>query len=601
MRGIVQALRLTWQTSRSLTCFYLAIALLGALPSLVTAWLTKTLIDLLAAGGAQTGEVVGIGFALAGSGLLMAVVPFATQFAQKETERRVGLVAQDRLFRATETFTGMARFEDPGFLDKLRLAQQYGGATPGVVVGTALSATRTTLTAAGFLGSLLILSPWLPVLVLASAVPVLLAELAVARRRATLQSDLGPVERREFFYRELLTNVQAAKEIRLFGIGGFLRDRMSAERREANGRLTRMDVRDLLVQTGTGLLTATLAGGALLWALLAALDGRISIGDISLLIAAIAGVQNAVVALMRDIGNAHHQLLLFNSYLDVLAAEPDLPVRPDPLPVPELTDGIEFRDVWFRYGPDQPWVLRGVSFRIGAGHTLGLVGRNGAGKSTLIKLLCRMYDPVRGSIHWDGTDLRDVDPRVLRERIGAVFQDYMQYDLSAAENVGLGDLRRSFDPVMIEAAARRAGAHDFVTALPRSYDTLLSRLFFEGDDRRTAGVTLSGGQWQRLAIARAYARGNRDLIILDEPSSGLDAEAEREVHEGLSTHRAGLTSLLISHRLGSLRAADQLLVLDEGQIVEQGDHAELLGVGGLYAHLFSLQAEGYQALVQEAS
>lgn len=602
MRGIAQAFRLTWETSKPLTCLYVFLTLVGAVPTLATAWLTKELLDELTSGTAESGQVLWIGVALATAGLVTALTPYSTQFAQKETERRIALVAQDRLFAATERFTGMGRFEDPKFLDKLRLAQQYGGATPGVLVGTALSTTRTALMTLGFLGSLVILSPWLPLLVLASAIPVLFAELAVARRRATMQYELGPIERREFFYRELLTNLQAVKEIRLFGIGGFLRDRMSSERRDANGRQTRVDLRDLGIQTATGLLTSVLAGSALLWAVMAARNGRISIGDISLLVAAIAGVQSAVAGLLRDIGNAHQQLLMFRSYLFVLESGPDLPIPATPRPVPTLAEGIEFRDVWFRYGPDQPWVLCGVDLTIEAGRTVGLIGRNGAGKSTLIKLLCRMYDPVRGSIRWNGIDLREFDPAELRDRIGAVFQDYMKYDLTAAENIGLGDVGRSFDQAAIEAAALRAGSHEFISALPSRYETLLSRIFFQGEmGDLTVGVTLSGGQWQRLAIARAYARGDRDLVILDEPSSGLDAEAESEVHRGLTEHRTGRTSLLISHRLGSLRAADQLVVLDDGRIVEQGDHDQLLRRQGIYAHLFELQAEGYQAALPEAS
>ncbi len=542
MRGIRQALRLTWQTSKLLTGLFILMTLVAVVPGLAVAWLTKALIDTLTGGGAETGEVVALGLALALAGLVGGVAPFALQYAQKETERRLGLVTQDKLFAATERFTGMVRFEDPEFLDRLRLAQQYGGATPGIVVATALSMVRTSLTAIGFLGSLVILSPWIPVLVLGSALPVLVCEVAVARRRAMVQNGLGPIERRELFYRELLTNVQAA------------------------------------------------------------LHGTISLGDISLLLASIAGVQTAMLGLMRDVGNAHQQLLLFENFLVVLDSGPDLPVAVPPRPVPPLRDRIEFRDVWFRYGPDQPWVLAGVSFTVEAGRTVGLIGRNGAGKSTLVKLLSRMYDPVRGSILWDGVDLRELDPAGLRDRIGAVFQDYMKYDLTAAENIALGDISRRTDRAMIESASRNAGSHAFVSRLPRSYDTLLSRIFFEGElGRRTAGVTLSGGQWQRLAIARAYARGERDLVILDEPSSGLDAEAEAEVHRGLSEHRAGRTSLLISHRLGSLRIADDLVVLDEGQVVEQGTHDSLVRRGGLYAGLFALQAEGYRTALTEAS
>ncbi|MFD7657931.1 ABC transporter ATP-binding protein, partial [Actinosynnema sp. NPDC059797] len=280
----------------------------------------------------------------------------------------------------------------------------------------------------------------------------------------------------------------------------------------------------------------------------------------------------------------------------------DLPVAAEPVPIPPLRSGIEFRDVWFRYSPAHPWILRGVSFTVEHGRSLGLVGRNGAGKSTLVKLLCRMYDPERGAILWDGVDLRALDPAELRLRIGAVFQDYMNYDMTAAENIGLGDLDVSGDRARVEAAAADAGADGFVSALPRGYETMLSRVFFQGDRvHGAAGVTLSGGQWQRLALARAYLRGERDLLVLDEPSSGLDAEAEYRVHRGLQEHRMGRTSVLISHRLGAVRDADVLVVLDEGVVVERGTHDRLMAQDGLYAKMFASQAEGYQQRLPEAS
>ncbi|WP_377272706.1 ABC transporter ATP-binding protein [Peterkaempfera sp. SMS 1(5)a] len=281
-------------------------------------------------------------------------------------------------------------------------------------------------------------------------------------------------------------------------------------------------------------------------------------------------------------------------------AGPDLPLATEPAAAEPLRRGVEFRDVWFRYSPEHPWALRGVSFTVPFGATVGLVGRNGAGKSTVVKLLCRFYDPTRGAILWDGVDLRDLDPAELRRRIGAVFQDYMEYDLTAAENIALGDVDHRGAPTTdagrIEAAARRAGAHEAVAALPQGYGTMLTRMFFgpdEGGDAE-AGVVLSGGQWQRLALARAVLRDGHDLLILDEPSSGLDAEAEHEIHSSLRAHRAGRTSLLISHRLGSIREADLLVVLEEGQVAERGSHDDLLLLGGIYQRLFDLQAQGYQ-------
>ncbi|MEV4252008.1 ABC transporter ATP-binding protein, partial [Spirillospora sp. NPDC049652] len=262
---------------------------------------------------------------------------------------------------------------------------------------------------------------------------------------------------------------------------------------------------------------------------------------------------------------------------------------------PPLRRGIEFRDVWFRYGDDLPWVLRGLDLTIPHGRAVALVGLNGAGKSTLVKLLCRMYDPVRGRILWDGEDIRDIPPEKLRDRVSAVFQDHMNYEMSARDNIAVGDLTALDDPSRLERAARRAGVHDRLAALPKGYDTPLTRMFaLDGDGDATSGVVLSGGQWQRLALARALVREDRDLMILDEPSSGLDPEAEHEVHTLMREHRRGGTSLLISHRLSAVRDADRVVVLEDGRITEQGTHDSLLEADGGYARLFRLQASGYQ-------
>jgi ATP-binding cassette subfamily B protein len=419
----------------------------------------------------------------------------------------------------------------------------------------------------------------------------LAAEVWLSRRRAAMLVGIGPNERREFFFQDLLLSAQAAKEIRLFGLAGHLRGLMREQRTAADAERRRSDRRETAVQSVMGGASALLAGAGLVWALLETLGGGRTVGDVSLFVAAVAGVQASITGLVGEVATIHQQALLFGHYLSVLTAPPDLRVRPEPGAVPELRRGIEFRDVWFRYSAEHEWALRGVSFTIPYGHSVGLVGRNGAGKSTVVKLLCRMYDPERGAILWDGVDLRDVDPAQLRRRIGSVFQDYMTYDMSAADNIGLGDLDAMGDRERITAAAGRAGADGFVGALPRGYDTLLSRIFLDGGE---TGVHLSGGQWQRLALARAYLRGGRDLLILDEPSSGLDAEAEHEIHSGLRRHRAGRTNLLISHRLGSIREADLIVVLDEGRVAERGSHADLLRLGGLYASLFAIQAEGYQ-------
>jgi ABC-type multidrug transport system fused ATPase/permease subunit len=327
----------------------------------------------------------------------------------------------------------------------------------------------------------------------------------------------GTAERREIFYTDLLSSVEAAKEIRLFGTGAFLRGRMLAERRAANTAKRAVDRREVVAQFVFGSLTALVSGAGLLWAIRAARAGHLTAGDITIFVAAVAGVQTS------------------------------------------------------------------------------LVGVNGAGKSTLVKLICRFYDPVRGAILWDGTNVRDFDITDLRERIGAVFQDYMHYDLTARENIGLGALTALSEPARIEEAAVRAGVHEGIRALPNGYEMLLSRMFFtesEKDDPVT-GVSLSGGQWRRLALARSLLRADADLIVLDEPSAGLDARAEHEMHASLRDLRRGRTSLLISHRMGAVRDADLIVVLSDGRVAEQGRHDDLLRAGGVYAELFTLRAAGY--------
>jgi ATP-binding cassette subfamily B protein len=322
--------------------------------------------------------------------------------------------------------------------------------------------------------------------------------------------------------------------------------------------------------------------------------GNIGAGDVMLFVAAIAGSQAAVTRIAAAIAGMHRHLLLFGHYLEVLAAEPDLPSPDVPHPLPALRRGIELRDVWFRYSEHHPWVLRGVNAFIPHGQAVALVGRNGSGKSTLIKLLCRFYDPTKGAILWDGIDIRETSAEELRRNITAVFQDFMHYDMTAAENIGLGDTDALGDEVRIERAAALAGVHQTLAGLPHGYQTLLTRMFAQSaEDATDSGVQLSGGQWQRVALARALVRSQRDLIILDEPGSGLDAAAEHEVHQRLRDHRAGRTSLLISHRLGSVRDADLILVLSHGELIERGTHTELIARDGEYALLFRLQSNGY--------
>ncbi|MET8024982.1 ABC transporter ATP-binding protein [Streptomyces avermitilis] len=588
---------LAWRAApRELAVLVALTVSLAAVP-VVTAWLTRLVLDSLT--GAGESELFALAAGLAATGLVAALLPPLGQFMAARFNRAASLRAVNRLYSAVNSFHGLARFEDPVFQDRLRMARGAAGQSVGRLVDGALRIAGGALTTVGFLTALYALDATMTALVTASAVPALVAELKLSRRRARTEWHVSAAQRREFFFQMLLSGLDAAKEIRLFGAGGFLKERMLAERRTADAEIHRTDRRELLTQGLNTLLSAVVAGAGLIWAALAARRGQLTVGEVSMFVAAVVGVQGALSGLIRSLADGHQQLLMMGHYLAVVRAGPDLSVPTGPpharAPLPALSRGVEFRDVWFRYAEDHPWILRGVNLFIPFGEAIALVGQNGAGKSTLVKLLCRFYDPTRGAVLWDGVDIRHIPVPQLRRRLGAVFQDYVPYDLTAAENIAIGDVDALTEPRRVQEAARRAGVHELLSRLPHGYDTMLSRTYArEAKHDDETGTALSGGQWQRLALARALLRDEPDLLILDEPSSGLDAEAEHDVHLRLRRHRSHRTSLLISHRLSAVRDADRIVVLADGRITEEGTHDALLLTGGTYAQLFTLQASGYQ-------
>ncbi|MFG2039139.1 ABC transporter ATP-binding protein [Dactylosporangium sp. NPDC048998] len=603
LRGLPAALRLVGRAAPGHLAAVAGLALCGALAPVAAARLLKAVLDTIVAAAHRPAVLVGLALGLAGATAVTAFLPPLNTYAAGELRRRAAWRAADKLFTAVNRLEGLAHFEDPAFLNRLQIAQDAARAAPGNVVAMSVDTLRGALAAAGFLAATAALDLRLALLVSVAAVPALGAELGLSRRRAAMIWALGPHERRELFYGGLLANVRAAKEIRLFGAGDLLRERMLGSRARADAAQRRLDRRILVTHSGLTLLSTAVNAVGIVIAVGLAGAGEISVGDVSLALAALVGVQSALSGVVLGIAQTHHQLLLWTHYRAVLATTPDLAVAPDgPRELPALRHGIELRDVWFRYADDQPWILTGVDLFIPAGRTVALVGPNGAGKSTLVKLLCRFYDPTRGSIRWDGVDLRDVPVEALRARLTATFQDFMCYDFTAADNIGIAEPARVGDRPAIVAAAERAGAHHKLATLPRGYDTLLSRSFTqdveghgtaERDD--APGVDLSGGQWQRVALARAFLRQACDVLILDEPSSGLDPDAEHEIHRRLRDYRAGRTSVLISHRLGAVRDADRIIVLAGGRVLEDGPHEVLLALNGEYARLFNLQAQPYGA------
>jgi ATP-binding cassette, subfamily B, bacterial len=588
------ALTLGWRAHRLAVAGLILIAVLEGLAPIASAWLLRSVLDIVVSAHLRTG-LLPVVLALAAVGCATTILPSISQYLAGQVGRAIQRCTTITLFTAIGRLTGLRSLENPAFQDQLRFSQQAASSAPGQVLSGSIALGASALTLSGFLTTLAVLSPVMTIVIVLAAAPAILLERGSARRQAAALRGITHGQRRQSFYAGLLSSIPAAKEIRLFRLGGFFQARMLDELREVQRVSTRADRRQFAVSAALAGLSALVTAGGLLWAGLAAAGGRLTVGDVTLFVVALGSVTASLAMIVNGGALIYQALLVFGSYRDVIAIRPDLPMPAKPVPVRTLREGIELEDVWFRYGPDKPWILRGVSCFIPHGQSVALVGRNGAGKSTIVKLLCRFYDPDHGRILWDGADLRDMDPAELRERVSAVFQDYMAYELSAAQNIAVGDLIRARQAGAVQAAAEAADIHRMLAGLPKGYETLLTLTYFDMADKANpeTGVLLSGGQWQRVALARAFLRGSRDLMILDEPSSGLDAEAEYQIHTHLKRSSQGQATVLISHRLNAIRDADHIIVLADGVITEQGSHDSLMARSGAYARLFSLQARGY--------
>jgi ATP-binding cassette subfamily B protein/ATP-binding cassette subfamily C protein len=316
---------------------------------------------------------------------------------------------------------------------------------------------------------------------------------------------------------------------------------------------------------------------------------EITLGDLTLYIAVFRQGQGAIQAILQAVGGMYEDALFMSNLFDYLgiATGGEAPRTATPrAPSRGRAAAIELDGVSFRYPGKEGWALRDLDLVIAPGEKLGLVGENGAGKSTLVKLLMRLYDPTEGAIRYGGVDLRDMDPKELRTRIGAVFQDFVRYQFTAAENVGVGSPPHVDDRPRIVEAARRGGAAPVIEALPNGYDTVLGGWF-------EAGQELSAGQWQKLAVARAFMRDLAEVLVFDEPTAAIDAEGEHELFQRFQALAADRTAIVISHRFSTVRIADRIAVLHGGRLEELGSHRDLIARDGRYAHLFHMQAQGY--------
>jgi len=323
-----------------------------------------------------------------------------------------------------------------------------------------------------------------------------------------------------------------------------------------------------------------------------AAEQLLSVGDVVIVVAAVASVAGSLTGFFGAFAGVEESTLFFAKAQGVMGRPETIHISPAPVPVTPIQKGIEIADVSFRYDSDLPWLLKGVSFEIPSGKCVALVGANGAGKSTLVKLLLRMYDPEQGAILWDDQDIRRFAIEELRARIGVVFQDFVRFDMSVRDNIGIGNVEYMFDRQRIEAAARAAGIHTMITSLPNGYETFLSRMVVP--DERTRGTDISGGQWQKLALARMYLRDG-DFLILDEPTASMDVQSEAKLFQEFMRIKQNKTTLVITHRLSTSRMADYVAVLADGRIAEYGSHEDLLAAGGYYSQMYATHQQHYGA------
>lgn len=591
--SIKAAGRIAWAGSpRWLMAVLFGTVVSGVAP-LVSVILTRDLLNEIQARRAPTSSIVGLAAALGLIAVALGGLGVAVNYAQARLRRATYPLTQRQLFSAVNAAPGLDAFETPRFHDELRLAQYMGQEAPAQLLGLALSLTQSLITVVGFVGELFAFGAAIVGALVLGAVPALVIDLKLSSARVRTAQGAARLSREQFFFAGLLADVQAAREIRIFELGKFLLGKMDASLRDRNALENSLDRRQSQIQ-GLGIVVEGLVTTACLAYVAFTASARgLQAGDIALFIGASVGLQGSIGTISRSMIQGQQALANFTPYRRIVERAVSETSRANQVAVASLQDALSFEDVWYRYGTRGAWALRGLNLALRPGRVVALVGENGAGKSTVVRLACAFDRPSHGQVSWDSIDYANIELASLRRRMAAVFQDFMAYPLTARENIGIGRLDVLTDTGSLRQAARLAGIEEAIDRLPSGFDTRLTRMFSSGADSGEEGQPLSGGQWQRLAIARALVKESADVLILDEPSSGLDPEAEALLARNVLKARNRKAVLLVTQRLGALRWADEIIVLVGGSVVERGSHSELMHVDGEYARMFRLQASGY--------
>ena len=584
-----RALNLVWTTSRSLTLTLALLTLVAGILPAVVAFIGQLIVDgvvaAMTSSSPDTQRVLWLVLLEAIVVILIATSQRGISASQSLLRALLGQRVNVMILEKALTLQ-LENFEDSEFYDKLTQARREASSRPLSLVIRTFGLVQNGISLTSYAVLLFAFSPWAVVILIGAGLPSFFAEAKFSGDAFKLFRWRSPETRMQMYLETVIAREDGVKEVKLFQLGPRLLQRY----RDIFNKLFVEDRRLTLRRDGWGLALGLLSTaafyGAYVWIVITTMQGAITLGQMTMYLVLFRQGQTAVAASLSAISGMYEDNLYLSNLYDYLGQP--VPARlGEAQQGPEPGLGLEFKNVSFSYPGADSNALNDVSLRIRPGESLALVGENGSGKTTLIKLLTRLYDPTEGCILLDGLDLQEWDVEALRQRIGVIFQDFGRYQFTVGENIGAGDVRYIDDAERWAKAAKMGMAAPFIEEMPDGYQTQLGRWFKDGRE-------LSGGQWQKIALSRAFMRSEADILVLDEPTAAMDAPSEAAIFDHFRSQSHNKMTILISHRFSTVRAAKKIIVIHKGEVIEQGDHESLLAENGQYAHLFKLQARGYQ-------